>query len=326
MLVSVLVPTYKRLALLKRAVADVRAQTYNEWELIVSDDEVGEGETWQWLMQESASDSRIRVIKNLGDKHGQVFNVNNGLRVCKGEWIKPLFDDDRMLPNCLERMVSVAEKLSDAAMIGCRAQKWRDGQYVGDEKDFAHGEVDVIRSVDAQRAILMYDRWNGRTPTHMMIRKDAIDAGAYMPTDERYKIPVDWVWFARILAHGDYAMMRDVLVHQREGEVSSITGGARNDEIGVDRELFMAYLDIYNESSYGVKRRLSWRWVESEINGVRGIYHLKCGRIKQGLCMVGKMLSSFHGTIMTGRWLLQETFPSHFPATKRYSFGVIKLA
>ena len=44
MLVSVLIPTYKRLQFLKCAVEDVLVQTFKDWEIVVSDDEVGEGE------------------------------------------------------------------------------------------------------------------------------------------------------------------------------------------------------------------------------------------------------------------------------------------
>ena len=317
MLVSVLIPTYKRLQFLKRAVEDVFAQTFPDWEIVVSDDEVGEGETWEWLKVMAAKDQRIRIFKNEGPKHGQVFNVNNGLKECRGEWIKVLFDDDRMLPECLEKMVAAARMVPDAAMIGCRAQKWRNGVYVGDEKNFARGDIDVLSKDDCQMAILKFDRWNGRTPTHMLIRNDVIRAGALMPVDGRYKVPVDVVWFSRILVLGAYAMMRDVLVQQREGEVASVTSGARADEQSLDRELFLAYRDIYDELPDEGKKCFPWRVVEGEINGIRGMYHLKCGRIGLGLTMIARMLKSLRASFLTLRWFMQETFPRRFNATQR---------
>ena len=320
MLVSVLIPTYKRLQFLRRAVEDVFLQTFSEWEVVVSDDEVGEGETWKWLKMMASKDRRIRIFKNEGPKHGQVFNVNNGLKECRGDWIKVLFDDDRMLPECLERMVAVAKKIPNVAMIGCRAQRWRDGVYVGDEKDFARGGIDVISKDDCRMSILKLDRWNGRTPTHMLIRNDVVKTGAVMPTDSRYQVPVDTVWFSRILSIGSYAMMRDVLVQQREGEVVSVTSGARADEQSLDKELFLAYRDVYDDLSQEKKAIFAWRAVEGEINGVRGIYHLKCGRVGLGLKMILKMFKSLHAPFLTLRWILQESFPGHFPATKRQSF------
>jgi len=319
MLVSVLIPTYKRLQFLKRAVEDVFAQIFSDWEIVVSDDEVGEGETWKWLKEVAAKDQRIRIFKNDGPKHGQVFNVNNGLKECRGDWIKVLFDDDRMLPECLEKMLAAARRVPGVAMIGCRAQKWRNGVHVGDEKDFAKGDIDVISKDDCQMAVLKFDRWNGRTPTHMLIRNDAIRAGALMPEDGRYNVPVDVVWFSKILNVGSYVMMRDVLVQQREGEVASVTSGARADEQNLDKELFLAYRDVYDALHQAKKKCITWRAVEGEINGIRGIYHLKCGRFGLGLKMILKMLKSIRAPFLTLRWLLQESFPGHFPATNRQS-------
>lgn len=319
MLISVLIPTYRRLALLKRAVDDVLMQTYVDWELVVSDDESDSGETWLWLQNLADKDSRIRIVKNQSGKHGQVFNVNNGLRECKGQWVKILFDDDRMLPECLAKMANLAMRLPEVAMIGCRAQKWRNGCYVGDEKDYSHRDVDLIKRTDCSKSILYFDRWNGRTPTHMMIRSSVIrESGAYMPEMVPYKLPVDWVWFANLLSEGDYAMMREVLVCQCEGEVESLTGSVRQDPYALDKELFPAYHDIYQNAIAKGNPMVSWSAIEAEINGIRGIYHLGSGRVKQGLCMVSRMLCSIRGTIMTLRWLMQEMFPSRFAATKRY--------
>ena len=204
-------------------------------------------------------------------------------------------------------------------MIGCRAQKWRNGEYVGDEDNFMQGAVEVISQDDCQMAILKFDRWNGRTPTHMLVRNAVVKAGALMPIDEQYKTPVDVVWFSRVLRFGSYAMLREVLVQQREGEVASVTSAARADEQNLDGELFLSYRDIYDHLPIEQRRRISWRTIEGEINGIRGIYHVKCGRIFLGLKIILKMFKSFHAPFLTLRWLLQTAFPRNFHATRRVS-------
>lgn len=318
MKVSVYIPTYRRVAFLKRAVADVMAQTFTDWELIVSDNEVGEeNETWRYLQGLASKDGRVHVFKNPGAIHDQAHNVNNALSHCRGEWVKPFYDDDRMSSECLEKMVAVGERFPSVAMVGCRAQQWRAGVHVGDEKNFAQGEVDILKSADVRRAICLYDRWNGRTPQHMLIRRTAIEAGAWMPVDCPYSIPIDTVWFANILDHGDYAMMKDVLVCQCEGEVSSLTGDMRQREAELDKELLLAYRDVYDAMPQ--KSGLSWRSVRGEINGIRGVYHIKSGRGVLGLKMLLRSLLSIGGFFLTCRWLLQEMFPSRFPATPRAS-------
>ena len=319
MKVSIIIPTYKRLEFLQRAVEDVFAQTYADWELIISDDEEGEGVTWGWLKVLVAKDSRVRIIKNEGERHGQSFNVNNALRQCTGEWIKPFYDDDRMHADCIEKMVSAVSEVGDPSvvLVGCRAQRWRCGQYVGDEKNFSRASLELIAQEDCRRAICMYDRWNGRTPQHMFIRRSAIERSTMMPEDCWYKVPVDWVWFSRILGRGSYLQMEEVLVEQHEGEVVSITAGARGNEANLDRELFAAYHDIFDMMSPKEKRGIRWSAIEGQINGIRGIYHLKCGRYKQGLGMIIRMLKSLKASFLVLRWFLQELFPGRFTATRR---------
>src|SRR5688572_25486147 len=58
-LVSVVVPTYQRLAQLRESVESVVRQTYPTWELIVVDDGSTDGTT-EWV--QSLADPRIRLL------------------------------------------------------------------------------------------------------------------------------------------------------------------------------------------------------------------------------------------------------------------------
>src|SRR5690606_15096060 len=62
--ITVAIPTFHRVELLTRAVESVLAQTYADWELVVSDEEEGEGEAWLYLQSISRHDPRIRPVKN----------------------------------------------------------------------------------------------------------------------------------------------------------------------------------------------------------------------------------------------------------------------
>jgi glycosyltransferase involved in cell wall biosynthesis len=109
-LVSVVVPTYQRLDLLREAVASVRAQTYAEWELIVVDDGSTDG-TLEWLA--TLGDARIRVLPlrhsgNLGQLR------NRGNELARGELIAFLDSDDAFERNKLERQVAALEAHPEA--------------------------------------------------------------------------------------------------------------------------------------------------------------------------------------------------------------------
>lgn len=321
MKVSIAIPTYKRLPQLKRAVEDVFAQTYSDWELVVSDDEVDEnGETWEWLAKLAQRDTRVRVVKNKGARHGQVYNVNSACRATRGDWIKPLFDDDRMLPNCLEEFVRVVEssiaKEQNVVMVGARAQRWRNGAYVGDEKNFLRHHVEVVSGKDTLKAMCLLDNWNGRTPTHMLMRGDVVRNGALMVEDGEFKHPLDVRWFARVLLHGAFAMTDKVLVGECQGEVESGTSELWKEEDFVSEELRRVYAEVYDLA----KKDEMWpskQAIDSLRCGTRGVYHLKKRQLRSAVRYLMLMIRNPYGVCLTGKWLLRQLRPGCFTATNR---------
>ena len=100
--ISVVVPTCNRPELLKRALASVLAQTFQDFEIIVVDDGV------QSAAEVTASfgDARIRYIKNDG-AHGGGAARNRGIEAAKGEFIAFLDDDDQWMPEKLQKQVAL---------------------------------------------------------------------------------------------------------------------------------------------------------------------------------------------------------------------------
>lgn len=317
---SVAMPTYKRLQCLKRAIDDVLKQTYRNWELIISDDETGNGETWQYLQEISKKDNRIRIYKNSGPRHGQIWNVNNALRHCKGDWVKPFFDDDRLLPNCLEGFAKYISSHSDLAMIGCRAQHWLNGAFVSEDKDFNRHPFEMISSgVTARKAMCMYDSWNCRTPTYVAIRGDIIQSGCLMVEDDRFKYPLDVRWFGRILERGGVGFLSDVLVIECQGEVESGTSDFWKNEHSLTEELRYVYAEIYNRAK---ERGETDDWpslytIDAQICGIRGLYHITKRQWKNGFEYLLKALMVPRSWPLIIRWLKCKLRPGFYPATKR---------
>jgi glycosyltransferase involved in cell wall biosynthesis len=97
--VSIILPTYDRLPLLREAVDSVLAQTVSDWELIVADDGSTD-DTVAWL--EALGDPRIVVLPHEHTGHRSLLR-NNGLAIAKADWIAFLDSDDRWVPQKLER-------------------------------------------------------------------------------------------------------------------------------------------------------------------------------------------------------------------------------
>lgn len=94
--VSIVLPTYGRLPLLRKAVASVIGQTLSDWELIVVDDGSTD-DTREYL--EAIDDPRVRPLSL--EHRGITSARSSGLRLARGKWVAFLDSDDLWLPEKL---------------------------------------------------------------------------------------------------------------------------------------------------------------------------------------------------------------------------------
>lgn len=101
-LVSVVIPTHNRSALLKRAVLSAQSQTYKNLEIIVVDD--ASSDDTQAVVA-GLNDNRLRYIKHNTNKGGSGAR-NTGIEASHGEYIAFLDDDDEWVENKIERQLA----------------------------------------------------------------------------------------------------------------------------------------------------------------------------------------------------------------------------
>lgn len=104
--ISVIIPTIGR-ETLPRAIESILNQTFQDFEIIVTDDT--EDEKARPLVEPYLKDQRIRYVVNRKYMHGPCGNKNNGLDNVKGEYFTILDDDDYIFPNALEELLNIAE-------------------------------------------------------------------------------------------------------------------------------------------------------------------------------------------------------------------------
>lgn len=102
-LVTVYIPTYNRLDLLKRAVSSVLDQSYRQVELIVVDDGSTDG-TVSYLKELINADERVKYLLNEHNS-GACFSRNRAIKEARGDFITGLDDDDYFLPDRIQRLV-----------------------------------------------------------------------------------------------------------------------------------------------------------------------------------------------------------------------------
>ncbi|MCZ7556463.1 MAG: glycosyltransferase [Bacteroidia bacterium] len=97
-LVSIILATWNRAPLLRRAIASVRAQRWKHWELIIVDDGSTDG-TQDLLAEVCRSDTRIKIFRHANA--GPARSRNEGMRHARGDIVTFLDSDDEYLPEHL---------------------------------------------------------------------------------------------------------------------------------------------------------------------------------------------------------------------------------
>jgi glycosyltransferase involved in cell wall biosynthesis len=125
LLFSVIMPTYNRAYIVRRAISSVLNQTHSNFELIIVDD--GSTDNTAEVV-DSFNDSRIVYIKhaiNLGIASAR----NTGIAISRGEYIAFLDSDDEWLPHKLrEQLVGFEEAPPDVGAIYTQIQNIEKGK------------------------------------------------------------------------------------------------------------------------------------------------------------------------------------------------------
>jgi glycosyltransferase involved in cell wall biosynthesis len=101
--VSICIPTYNGSASLRQCLGSALAQTHADLEVVVLDDASKDG-TAEIAREYAQRDQRIRFYRNR-ENLGSVANRNRCFELARGEWIKPLFQDNYLAPQCVASML-----------------------------------------------------------------------------------------------------------------------------------------------------------------------------------------------------------------------------
>lgn len=181
---SIVITTYNRLNLLKRAIDSALKQTI-PCEVVVADDCSSDGteEYVKGLCQSQPQHSDRRLIYHRNHSNsGHCKTMNLGVSVASGEWIKPLDDDDYLAPNCLEEIrqaiaihqtTITPETHSKAVICSCQAaQIDPNGQELSRTRIVGPGKAFYIPQEDIHYGMLLEQVPFG-TPVQVAYQRDA---------------------------------------------------------------------------------------------------------------------------------------------------------
>lgn len=116
-LVSIVIPAYKS-RFFRECLDSALGQSYPQIEILVLDD--SPDARIESIVQALDPDgARIRYLRN-SPALGEVANLTRGISLAQGEFIKPLYDDDLLLPEAVAELVALFRKYPDARLAAGR--------------------------------------------------------------------------------------------------------------------------------------------------------------------------------------------------------------
>ena len=116
--VSIVVPSYNNADHIEQTMASILAQTYEDFEVIVSDHSSTDG-CWE-LLQQFADDPRVTLLDPLPHGGGAPANWNRVSRAASGRYLKLVCGDDLIYPTCLAEQVEAIESAPDVVLVACQ--------------------------------------------------------------------------------------------------------------------------------------------------------------------------------------------------------------
>lgn len=202
--VTVVMPTFNRLELLKESLASILNQTFTDYEVLVIDDCSTDG-TQEYLREMSRKDARIIYVRNKKHLHYN-YGLRLGCKLAKGEYIARMDDDDISLPERFDRQVKFLDGNPEITVVGTFFKALNDNDY----------KMWVDNSKPEYCAIDAFYRCPLCHPTIMMRKAFLLDH--HIGYDEKALFAEDlMLWVDIILAGGKIANIPEVLLKYRVG-------------------------------------------------------------------------------------------------------------
>jgi len=196
-LISCLLPVYDGETTIISAIQSIQGQTFSDWELIIIDDG-SQDKSYELCEGEALKDSRIRVYKN-DQNIGLAKTMNRLVSLAAGEYIAVQEQDDRSVPERLEKEVALLESKPDVGIVsGIAAWVDSNDQVI----NLFPGLLTRMEQFPQEKDSLikwLYVEQSKIVNAACMFRRELVE-GDNLPFDPEAKMSIDWQFFLN-LAH-----------------------------------------------------------------------------------------------------------------------------
>ncbi|MBR8832397.1 MAG: hypothetical protein N5P05_001861 [Chroococcopsis gigantea SAG 12.99] len=251
-LVTLAVPTYQGEKFLEEALSTAIAQTYNNIEIIISDDGSLDDTLKIATAFQEKSAREFKIFSH--ERLGLVHNWNFCVSMSRGEYIKFLFQDDLLLPNCVEAMVALAVQDEGIGLVfsprdlilSLRDEKEDGCMTIYEKAASLHENWSNLRSIQSGLDLLndpdfiSYPLNKIGEPSTVLIKKEVFETLG--PFDDSFSQLIDVDMWTRIMTAYKVAFIDEKLsyfrIHPGQQTLKNIDSG----ELSLDFDRFFSKL------------------------------------------------------------------------------------
>lgn len=270
-LVSICIPTYNGAEFISEAMESAISQSYPNCEIIVSDDDSNDATVKIIESFKEKSTFPIKVFKHQPSGIGA--NWNHCIKNANGRYIKFLFQDDVLEPNCIDEMVRIFDRFPEVGLVASKrnfivnhkneeTEIWIEN-YKNLQRQFeTQNEIDIISNELFTRNDFLSSPLNKiGEPSVVMFRKDIVnEIGFY---NENLEQILDYVFCYRLLKKHKIAITNKHLASFRihENQATNVNRGRQiSDYEHYDRILFKEFFKLLDGSQQKrLLNKYSWK-------------------------------------------------------------------
>ncbi len=237
---SVLMAVYNGGNALTASLQSIAEQTFTDWEMVIVDD-ASTDRTRDVLDKFARQDVRFRLVSNEKNK-GQTACLNQGLRVCRGEWVARQDADDLSHPQRLAAQMEFLRCNPETVLLGTQGVLIDACSRKIGLLDVPCGEAEIHWCAPFLNPFLH---------TAVVFRRNVVlETGGY---DEAYRIAQDYELWTRLAVGRQTANLPGWLIRYRHTE-SSLSRAGRD----------LAFAEADRVSAREAERMLGRPWNSDE--------------------------------------------------------------
>ncbi|WP_394902522.1 glycosyltransferase family 2 protein [Bacteroides xylanisolvens] len=205
-LVSIITPTYNSAEFVRETIDSIIAQTYTNWELLITDDQSTD-DTFYIIEKYVLKDKRIKVFQ-LSQNGGAGVARNNSIKEAQGSYIAFCDSDDKWCPNKLEKQLLFMSKMNCVFSYTSYLETDEEGKLLG---------IDICNEKETLYSIIRNNRIGCLTAMYNV----EVVGKVYMPTIRKRQ---DWGLWILLLqkCHIAYGLMEPLSIYRvRKGSLSN---------------------------------------------------------------------------------------------------------